>query len=194
MPPRVPPIYASDPFLAVQHALASPWLDLPMAFLSVACEGWALALSAAFAIWMRSRDPRSALRDAVGALGALAIAGVLAHALKLFAHTPRPLSVLGAGRVHVVLEPLRHGAFPSGHAAAVSALAAWATLRHGRSAWPLWLLAAAGGVSRVYVGAHWCTDVGAGWAVGAAAGAVAWVIAEGRLGRSGASPHPASTS
>lgn len=172
----MPPIYAVDPFLAVQRALVAPWLDLPMATVSVACEGWALALLVAAASWARARRLRPAAAAATPALAALAAAGLAAQALKRLAHTPRPLEVLGAARVHVLLAPLRHGGMPSGHAAAVAALATAGTIARGRAAWPLWVLALAGGISRVYVGAHWCTDVLAGWVLGAAAGAAAAVL------------------
>jgi membrane-associated phospholipid phosphatase len=45
-----------------------------------------------------------------------------------------------------------------------------------RVAW-VWALMLLGGLSRVYVGAHWVTDVVGGWALGALLGAVAWALA-----------------
>jgi membrane-associated phospholipid phosphatase len=87
--------------------------------------------------------------------------------------------VLGAERVHLVLEPLGQFAFPSGHAAAVAALAAAITLRYGAQVSWVWVLALLGGLSRVYVGAHWATDVAAGWALGAACGLLATLLLRG---------------
>lgn len=179
----MPPIYAFDPFLAVQAALVTPWLDLPMAILSTGCEGWALALLAAAVVWSFERHPGRTAQRVFPALLALVGAGLVAQALKRLVVTPRPLAVLGADRVHVVLEPLSRLSFPSGHAAASAALAAALTVRYGRQAAWLWALAALGGLSRVYVGAHWATDVVAGWALGATVGAGVALALRGRQPR-----------
>lgn len=181
----VPAYYAADPFLALQHALVAPWLDGPMALLTQACEGWAVGLVGA--AWLvaterpRAGEGAGALarlaRLAVPLVLALIAVGLAVQALKGLAHTPRPLLVYGPERVHQLLEPLRQGGFPSGHSASAATFAAYATCRAGRWAWPTWAFALLGGLSRIYVGAHWTLDVLGGLALGAAFGWAAHALA-----------------
>ena len=173
--------YAFDPFLAVQHALARPWLDPIMATLSLLCEGWVLALVVVAWAIAFGRPRPGVLRAALPILLALAVDGVVVQALKHAVHLPRPLAVLGADHVHVLLAPLRAGSMPSGHASAAATLAAYLGGRRRREAAVAWPLAVLGGISRVYVGAHWVLDVVVGWMVGAAVG---WTVA--RLATRGA--------
>jgi undecaprenyl-diphosphatase len=174
----VPSVYAHDPMLVVQHALATPALDPVMAGLSRAAEEWVLALAAvAVALLVSRRDPRRwAL--AAGLAAAFVVDGAAVWALKHALDLPRPLAVLGPDQVRVLLQPLRVDSMPSGHASAAATLASWATWRSRRTGVALWAVALLVGVSRVYVGAHWVEDVVAGWAVGAVAGAAAaWATA-----------------
>jgi membrane-associated phospholipid phosphatase len=166
--------YAFDPFLAVQHALDRPWLDPIMVAATRLCEGWVVVLLALGWAVAAGRTSRRALRLALPVAIALAIDAALVQALKAALHLPRPLAVLGAGHVHVLLAPLRAGSMPSGHASAAATLAAYLRGRRRREAAVAAPLAVLGGVSRVYVGAHWVLDVLAGWAIG---GLVGWIVA-----------------
>jgi undecaprenyl-diphosphatase len=181
----VPPYYAADPFLAIQHALVTPWLDGPMAFLTRACEGWAIGLIGvawlAMAERARAGERAAALlrlwRVALPFVVGLVAVGLAVHGLKALADTPRPLFVYGAGHIHQLLDPLKHDGFPSGHSASVATFAAYATCHGGWRAWPTWVFALLGGLSRIYVGAHWTLDVVGGLAVGVAFGWAAHALA-----------------
>lgn len=118
-------------------------------------------------------------RAAVTVALSVAVTEALVAALKHVAERPRPPAQ----------DALTHAAgfsFPSGHAAASTALyalLAWLTSRHVRGAARVAVLLAGGvlvgsiGLSRIYLGAHYPTDVLAGWLVGASLAVLSWLVA-----------------
>ena len=132
---------------------------------------------AAFAVVVALR----AWRVGAAVVGALVAASLAVDALKPAVQRPRPDAALA-------VLPLDGWAMPSGHAARLAAVsvavlvaARWSASGERRAA----AMALAGGVVvanvavgvfMVYLGAHWPTEVLAGWALGAALG---W--AAGRL-------------
>jgi len=117
---------------------------------------------------------------AVFVLFAVAGGGLLSEALKLVFARPRPELV-----AHLV--EVQTASFPSGHAmlSAVAFLTLGALLARVQSRRRLkaYLVSVAIvltiliGVSRIYLGVHWPTDVMAGWCAGAAWAMGCWVLA-----------------
>jgi membrane protein DedA with SNARE-associated domain/membrane-associated phospholipid phosphatase len=126
----------------------------------------AVVIAAALLWWFRSHSLRPALVLTAAYAGAVA----LSDALRLLVDRPRPPAAQMVGH-------FAGSAFPSGHAAQSIAVygvlaallagsgASWTTKVMSWSA--AFALAAIIGVSRIYLGAHWLTDVLAGWALGA---------------------------
>lgn len=125
----------------------------------------ALVLMAAVLV-MRDRDWRSAVLLATAVAGAVGLYNIV----KVAVERPRPPSTLWIGEYS-------GGAFPSGHATQAVAFYGMLAIVLSAKGSPVvrvvvWMGAAAVtlmiGASRLYLGAHWLTDVLAGWALGAA--------------------------
>jgi membrane-associated phospholipid phosphatase len=127
--------------------------------LLVACVGLVL-LARAFG--------QARLQDA-SALGALAFAsaGLVEFTLKYVVGRPRPDSAL-AGGLSGAAFLVEADSFPSGHATSVFAVATVFALYYPRLRWPLYALAAAIAVGRIYLERHYFSDIVAGAALGAA--------------------------
>jgi len=120
-------------------------------------------------------------RAALFVLGSICGGAAVSFALKELVQRPRPDFVAAVAQTQTY-------SFPSGHAflSAVTFLTLGALLaRMQRQAEvKIYLLAVAiaitvlVGISRVYIGVHWPTDVLAGWCAGAAWAILCWLIAE----------------
>ena len=90
---------------------------------------------------------------------AFVVAGITEYALKRLVGRPRPT----AGVTPAVLEL---DSFPSGHATSVFAVATVLAGFYPRLRWPLYMLAAAIAIGRVYLARHYLSDIVAGALIG----------------------------
>ena len=67
--------------------------------------------------------------------------------------------------------------FPSNHAMNTVAAAAFLQVLYPKSGWVSWPLVGLVGFSRIYVGAHYVSDIVGSWIIGGLSGAfVAWLL------------------
>jgi membrane-associated phospholipid phosphatase len=115
----------------------------------------------------------------VAAIAAIPAGGLMSVSAKRLADAPRPAAVLDAAQFHLIGPTLNLHSFPSGHTitAFAAASAVLAVILPGKKpirmallAAAIIALAAAVGLSRIAVGAHWPRDVLAGALFGWLAG------------------------
>ncbi len=115
----------------------------------------------AYRVWLDGRY--GTLVAAV--LGFLIGAGDFVGAqIKLWIARPRPCQVFS--NVHELTACGGTFSLPSGHAVNAATAAAFLGMLFPRTRWVVVTLMALGGISRVYLGAHYPTDVIAGWCLG----------------------------
>lgn len=163
-----------DVFRAINLGWAHPGLDAVFVIVTLAGLAYVF-LAAALPLWFRGH--RGLALDYVVAL---VVVLVVTEAIKFAVGRPRPFEVLADARHVVVPLALDVGdpAFPSGHAS--RAFFALTFLVRPLPRWRLPLLAFAGltAVGRIYVGAHWPSDVLGGAVLGVLlAWALLWALA-----------------
>jgi undecaprenyl-diphosphatase len=174
--------------------LGPAWLDEAMRDLTALGSVVVLAtITLAAAVYLVLAGKRHAALFLLVAIGG----GIaLGFALKTFFERPRPDLVAHAARVFTA-------SFPSGHSmmAAVTYLTLGTLLARvePRRRLKLYLIglavlvSLAVGISRVYLGVHWPSDVIAGWALGASWAMLCWAVAlwlqrRGQIERAGPEP------
>lgn len=159
-------------------------------FLSEANKFWpvrifVLVLVVAMLIWGRTRG-RSTI---ILAIVAAAIANEVADGLKALIHSPRPCVELAD--VHMRVRVLTSSGTISAHAANTAAVAFVFTYLLGRWGWPWIVLSLLVGLSRVYVGVHYPSQVLFGWSCGILVGLTVVKVFELAVAKLGKRPEMA---
>jgi membrane-associated phospholipid phosphatase len=125
------------------------------------------ACAIAFWIWNTRRE---ALLGGPVLGAAVGLTDFVGGQLKWVFERVRPCRALAEA---VKIEPSGCGglfSFPSNHAANTAAIAAFLQVLYPKSGWVTWPIVALIGFARVYIGAHYVTDVLGGWMLGGVLG------------------------
>ena len=123
-----------------------------------------------FAYWAWT-DKRRAIVGSLTLAAVILINDFIGAQVKHLVARPRPCRLLEG--VHQLTGCGGTFSFPSNHAMNTAAAAAFAQVLVPASGWITWPLVALIGFSRVYVGAHYVSDVVGAWALGGVLGAAA---------------------
>ena len=155
-------------FLAINKGLAHPIIDPLFSFITD-FRNFQVALIFVFFLVLLVGDRRLIATCLLIGIG-VALSDTLVDLLKDALARPRPCQELAVARILVKCG--RNFGFPSGHAANTATLSLIASLRHrpmGPFFYPFMVLMA---YSRIYVGAHYPSDVLGGMALGLASSLV----------------------
>src|SRR5215213_6365362 len=117
-------------------------------------------------LWLSRREALLAAPLLAASIGILDFIGAR---MKDLVARPRPCMVLSD--IHQIEACGKVFGFPSNHAINTATVAAFLQVLYPRSGWVSWPLVFLVGLARVYIGAHYVTDVMAGWLIGGCCGA-----------------------
>ncbi len=135
--------------------------------------------------WTNWREARIATPGLAALIG---LSDLIGGQLKIIIDRARPCQILA--NIHELVGCGGTMSLPSNHAVNSSTAAAFLQMLYPATAWITWPLVVIIGISRVYLGAHYVSDVLGGWILGTLLGASIgfMLVRSGWLGRVTTSP------
>ena len=157
-------------FFALNQGLSTPLLDYVMWAVSTLGNSMGLLVGTAIGLWLRDRQTFK--QHYAWLVFTVVIGFLVVQGLKYGLARPRPLSAFAAlvqaGEVHInaIGHHLHNRSFPSGHAQAAASVFTYLLCLYPQRWlwWSIGILTA--GLARVYLGAHFPSDVLVGMSIG----------------------------
>ena len=156
-----------------EFAGQSAWLDWFFLFLSDPNVLWLPGiLLGLYWLWL---SPREAVIGGATVAASIGVLDFMGAQIKHLVARPRPC--MSMSDIHALQACGKTFSFPSNHAINTATMAAFLQVLYPRSGWISWPIVGLVGLARVYIGAHYITDVLGGWMIGGLCGAgVAWLL------------------
>jgi len=176
--------------LWIHQGWRSPWADAFFPWITNASH-FVVPLGIAWILLLIFGGRRGRVMAVMLGVTLLLTDQISSHVIKPWVARTRPCFEVAG--VEALMAQVRSSSFPSSHAANIFGAATMLSLGAG-GWWRLtYALAILVGLSRVYVGVHYPSDVVAGMALGILVGATVWALG-GALGLSGSRAEPAAGS
>jgi undecaprenyl-diphosphatase len=154
----------------INNGWQNPALDFLMPVFTRMGEIWLMVLIVVPVLYRH--DKKNFYKYLLLFAGGLILTGVVGRILKMLIDRPRPLKEMALliqshqVYIHVIGKSLREYSFPSGHTFSAFSGATFLSLLFRRWSPLFFAIALMTGLSRIYVGAHFPTDVLAGMVIG----------------------------
>ena len=159
----------------VIHGWAGHWENVDWAMIEISQESNVfipVMFIVGYWVWTKRRE---AVWIAPLLVGGVGLSDFLGGQLKHFLARPRPCQIFGN-----ITELVGCGgsfSFPSNHALNSATAAAFLSMLYPSTKWVCWSIVGGIGLSRIFLGAHYVTDVIGGWAIGGLIGvSLAWGV------------------
>lgn len=153
-------------FISINHISENKIMDYFMLSMSLLGDGFFLVPIIAILLLIYNR--KEFKNNLLFFVSILLLSGIVVQVLKAIFNRPRPLKEFSDTNIHVkvLLSPLYEKSFPSGHSQAIFVAATYLLKKIKKYSSLILLVAILVGLSRVYIGAHFVSDVIGGAIIG----------------------------
>lgn len=149
-------------FVIINQGFNSKILDFFMTGITMLGHGLVLVPIVGLILFLNNKNTFK--NDFLFFIIVLILGGFVIQVLKFIINRPRPINRFS--NIKIVFEPLKEHSFPSGHAQSIFTAGVFLSKKIKKLKWLFFLLAVLVGISRIYTGVHFLSDVIAGAIIG----------------------------